>query len=168
MTRFMTDAERNFFRLAYLCAKTLSDDPHTQNGAVLVSPEGNVLGKGANQFPAGVKVIAERQERPLKYDFMVHAEQAAILAAARFGQPTIGATLYCPWAACMACARFIIHAGIVRVITHAEMHRKTPERWQTEIERAVDLFAEAGVEYTQVKGGVGGVCVLFDEKEWSP
>ena len=41
-----------------------------------------------------------------------HAEQNAIIQAARFGVALEGATLYCKMTPCYACAKMIINAGI--------------------------------------------------------
>ena len=44
-----------------------------------------------------------------------HAEENAILYAARAGVSTLSATLYCTHSPCLRCARMIVQAGIQRV-----------------------------------------------------
>lgn len=46
----------------------------------------------------------------------VHAEQNALIQAARTGVPLEGATVYCKMTPCYVCAKLIINAGIVRVV----------------------------------------------------
>ncbi|MBQ7368884.1 MAG: cytidine deaminase, partial [Clostridia bacterium] len=48
--------------------------------------------------------------------FAVHAEQNAIIQAARHGVNIQGATLYCTHQPCVICAKMIINAGISRVV----------------------------------------------------
>ena len=67
-----------------------------------------------------------------------HAEQNAIVQAARFGISTEGATLYCKMTPCYTCAKMIINAGIKRVVAENYYHGGA---------RAADIFKEAGVEY---------------------
>jgi dCMP deaminase len=134
-------------RAAVEMAKTASNDPHTQNGAILLAFEADraVTVGAANSLPPGVASVADRFERPLKYSFVEHAERGAIYAAARAGLKTAGATLYCPWFACADCARAIICAGITTVVGHVVPRQVTPERWQEPIRIADQMLAEAGV-----------------------
>ncbi len=47
---------------------------------------------------------------------MVHAEMDALLACARLGTSTLGATLYCTTFPCHNCAKHIVAAGLERVV----------------------------------------------------
>ena len=67
-----------------------------------------------------------------------HAEQNAIVQAARFGASTEGSTLYCKMTPCYACAKMIINAGIKKVIACKDYHAG---------DRAKEVFKEAGVIY---------------------
>ena len=67
-----------------------------------------------------------------------HAEQNAIVHAARFGASLLGSTLYCQMTPCYACAKMIINAGIVRVVARKDYHAG---------ERSKEILAEAGVAY---------------------
>jgi len=51
-----------------------------------------------------------------------HAEQNAIVQAAKLGVPIEGATLYCKMTPCATCAKMIINAGIVRVVCEKRYH----------------------------------------------
>ena len=67
-----------------------------------------------------------------------HAETNAIVQAARFGISTEGSTLYCMMTPCYACAKNIINAGLVRVVSEKDYHGGTQSK---------KIFKEAGVKY---------------------
>ncbi len=119
-----------------------------------------------NGFPAGVERTPERLERPAKYAYMEHAERGAIYRAARIGTPTAGATLYCPWFACVDCARAIIVAGIREVVGHVLPRSKTPERWRESIATAEGMLREARVGMRWLAEPLG-VTIRFDGEEMS-
>jgi dCMP deaminase len=145
-----------------------SPDPSTQNGAVLVNSKGLIVSEACNDFPMGVKSTLERWERPLKYQFVCHAEAAAIYMAAKHGVKTNGLTMVCQWAACARCAISIIQAGIVRLVTHKQAHERSPEMWKKEIEVAFTMFKEVGVEVVFYDGVVGGPEVRHSGHIWKP
>lgn len=51
-----------------------------------------------------------------------HAEQNAIIQAARLGISIDGATVYCKMTPCYVCAKMIINAGIKRVVATKDYH----------------------------------------------
>lgn len=157
----------HWLREAYRFASRHSDDPVTWNGAILL-PDSGFPVFGTNRLPTGTSRLPERLERPAKYDFIVHAEQDAIFQAAVKGVSTRGATLFCPWAPCTACARAIIQAELSHLVAHKQMHEKTPERWAADIERAVTLLREAGIEYVQWDGVLGNCTHKFNGEFWNP
>ena len=67
-----------------------------------------------------------------------HAEQNAIVQAAKFGTSTNGATLYCKMSPCYVCAKMIINAGIKRVVAMKDYHGGA---------RGKEVFKEAGVQF---------------------
>ncbi len=66
-----------------------------------------------------------------------HAEQNAIIQAARFGIPIEGSTIYCKMTPCYTCAKMIINAGIVRVVCEKDYHDAGDTK---------KVFGEAGIE----------------------
>jgi len=52
----------------------------------------------------------------------LHAEQNAIIQAAKFGIALDGATLYCKMTPCRTCAMIIINSGIKRVVCEKRYH----------------------------------------------
>lgn len=117
---------------------TWSSDRHTKVGCVITGPNEEVLSLGYNGFPRGAHDdFTERYERPLKYFFMVHSEENAILNAVRHGVCLKGSTLYTTLFPCENCAKSIIQAGIHTVVSTTE-HRDN-------FEEVKALFYECGV-----------------------
>lgn len=145
-----------------------SRDPSTQNGAIIVSPSDSYIAGAANNFPHGVLELPERMVRPKKYLYIGHAEENAIQQAALKGISTEGATMYSPWAACNVCARLIISAGIIRVFAHKEAMEKQHTQWNESIAAAIEMFTEAGVEYTLLSHVFGNLTMRFNTEEWHP
>ncbi|KKS96251.1 MAG: Deoxycytidylate deaminase [Microgenomates group bacterium GW2011_GWC1_43_13] len=85
-----SEMSKEYLRQAYEFAAKNSTDRSTQNGAILVDGSGRVVAWGTNCFPKGVVESPERLERPAKYLYVVHAEHASILYAARNGVKTEG------------------------------------------------------------------------------
>ncbi len=115
-------------------------------GAVIVRDK-RILTTGYNGAPAGVKSCVERGEclrrkkniasgTMQEVCYAVHAEQNAIIQAAKLGVSLEGATLYCTHQPCVICARMIINSGVKKVY----YKHGYPDAF------ALELFAEAGVE----------------------
>ncbi|MBI5728916.1 MAG: cytidine/deoxycytidylate deaminase family protein [Candidatus Magasanikbacteria bacterium] len=66
-----------------------------------------------------------------------HAEQNAIVQAARVGVSIEGATCYCKMTPCAACAKMMVNAGIKRVVCEKQYHAAA----DTEA-----MFKELGIE----------------------
>ena len=97
-----------------------------QIGAVIVRNK-RIITTGYNGAPAGVESCAERGEclrRKLNIPsgtqhelcYAIHAEQNAIIQAAKLGISIEGATLYCTHQPCVICAKMIVNSGIAKVI----------------------------------------------------
>lgn len=158
---------KEFLRLAYLEALK-SRDLSTQNGAVIVNPAGRIIARGANNFPLGVQETEMRLQRPAKYKYVIHAEDSAILSAARFGETTLGATMYSPWAACETCAQAIINSGILKVVVHEEAIAQSHGQWPEAIKIALEMFEEAGVSYVLFSAQFGDLELRFNGNTWRP
>lgn len=114
-------------------------------GAVIVKDK-RVMTTGYNGAPAGVSTCVERGECLRKklgipsgtrheMCYAVHAEQNAIIQAAKLGVNIDGSTLYCTHQPCILCAKMIVNAGIMRVVYHSGY----PDDF------ALDIFKEARV-----------------------
>ncbi len=97
-----------------------------QVGAVIVK-EKRIMTTGYNGAPAGVNTCVERGEclreklnipsgTHAETCYAAHAEQNAIIQAAREGISLKGCVLYCTHQPCVVCAKMIINAGIKEVI----------------------------------------------------
>ena len=97
-----------------------------QVGAVIAKDK-RILTTGYNGASSGIKSCKERGEclrRKLNIPsgtqhelcYATHAEQNAIIQAARMGESIVGATLYCTHQPCTICAKMIINSGISRIV----------------------------------------------------
>ena len=95
-------------------------------GAVIVKNK-RIVTTGYNGAPAGIKTCVERGEclrkklgipSGTKHEicYAIHAEQNAIIQAAKLGSSIDGATLYCTHQPCVICAKMIVNSGITRVV----------------------------------------------------
>ncbi len=147
-------------RQAYEHGKN-SPDPSTKNGSLLFDEKcGDVRVIGFNHFANGVLETEERWQRPLKYNYIVHAEVDVIAIAANVGVMTNGLTMVCPWAACSRCAGPMIQAGIKKLVTHKQAHDCSHGDWANEIILAFGMFKEARLEVVMYDGLVGVSGVL--------
>ncbi len=113
-----------FKRLSKIIAER-STCIHRKVGAVIVKDK-RILATGYNQPPSGFPHcdqigcirddlnIPSGKNQELCYG--LHAEQNALMQAAKFGISTDGATIYVTHKPCSVCARLIINSGIKRVV----------------------------------------------------
>ena len=121
-----------------------SKDPSTQVGCVVVGPDREIRSTGFNGFPRGIEdSIARLENRELKYPLICHAEENAIMHAARIGISLNGCTAYVTRPPCSRCARSLIQAGVDEVVYPAES--EIPERWGDDFEIATSMMNEAGL-----------------------
>jgi len=96
-----------------------------QVGAVLVKDK-NILATGYNGAPSGVAhcldvgCLREKMGVPSgeRHELCrgLHAEQNAIIQAAKHGTNIDDSTLYCTTMPCIICSKMIINAGIRRIV----------------------------------------------------
>ena len=117
-----------------------------QVGAIIVRDK-RILTTGYNGAPAGVESCKDRGEclreklgiasgTRQEMCYAVHAEQNAIMQAAKLGITLEGATLYCTHQPCSMCTRLIINCGIERVV----YEKGYPDEF------SLELFSEAGIK----------------------
>jgi len=121
-----------------------SNDPSTWNAAMLVSESGHTV-QGFNHIPYRTSQQVSAMGRDSKIQQIVHAEEGAIIEAARNGVSTRNATLYGLWVACPHCANVIVASGVRRVIGSDLLHRMTPPRWQSMVSAGIGKMVEAGI-----------------------
>lgn len=153
--------DRHFIMLAIQNA-SMSKDPSTQVGAVIVGPDREVRSMGFNGFPRGIADTEERlNDRDKKLDLIVHGEMNAVLNAARIGVSVKDCVLYLAavdptgmvWggAPCVRCTVEIIQAGIKEIV--APPFKTTPSRWKESVEQSRALLKEASVLLREVELG---------------
>lgn len=126
-----------------------SKDPSTQVGCVVVGPDREIRSTGFNGFPRGIDDSDERlSDRELKYPFICHAEENAIMHAARIGVSLKDCSAYVTWPPCTRCARSLIQAGVRTVYYPAGL--EIPERWRSDFDISTQMFLEAQVEIRTV------------------
>lgn len=125
--------------------KTRSTCLRRQVGAVIVKDH-RIITTGYNGAPAGLRhcteIGCERQRLGVpsgeRHELCraLHAEQNAIIQAAKLGVSTEGATIYITLQPCVICAKMLINAGIERIV-----HKGTyPD------ELSKKMLEEAGIE----------------------
>lgn len=128
--------------------KLKSKDKSTQIGVVIVGQDMEIISTGYNSFPRGLNDnVPERQERPEKYYFMVHAETNSIVNAARIGVSVKGSTMYMTCGLpCCDCSKAIINAGIKKIICKSGNNDVVGDIWKEHKKRSIIMFKECGVE----------------------
>ena len=160
--------DATLLHLVYAYAAQFSDDPSTQNAAVLVKNHIPYVATFAvNSLPQHIADTPQRWERPHKYAVVEHAERNAIYQAARHGIRTKGLTMICPWAACADCARGIIQSGITRLVIHQKAFLEDA-RWTDSVHIGHQLLAEAGITITYYDGDIGCHPIRRDGTLWQP
>ena len=135
--------DRRFIDLA-LHISGWSKDPSTKVGCVVVGEDREIRSTGFNGFPRGIEDSMERlEDRELKYPLICHAEENAIMHAARIGISLKDCTAYVTWPPCTRCARSLIQAGVIEVVYPGDI--EIPDRWIEDFERSSSMMKEAGV-----------------------
>ncbi len=128
-----------------------------QVGALLVKDK-NILATGYNGAPSGIVhcldagCLREKLGIPSgeRHELCrgLHAEQNAIIQAAKHGTNIENATLYCTTMPCIICSKMIINAGISRIV-YAEGYSD---------QLAMEMIAESGImmERFQTRASCGG------------
>jgi dCMP deaminase len=129
--------------------KTRSTCVRRQVGAIVVK-ENRILTTGYNGAPSGCKHCEEvgciRQELGIpsgqRHELCraLHAEQNAIIQAAKYGINIDGACIYVTTQPCVICAKMIINSGIKRMIYRGDY----PD------ELAMQLLDEANIEVVRL------------------
>lgn len=151
----MNKWDERFMGLAETVAEWSSCfQPNRHVGAVIVKDK-RILTTGYNGAPAGIKSCAERCEclrrtrniasgTMQEVCYAVHAEQNAIIQAAKLGVSLEGATMYVTHQPCVICTRMIINSGVKRVV----YKNGYPDEF------ALELFSQSDVElikYSELK-----------------
>lgn len=142
--------DQYFMDITHLVA-TRSSCLRRQVGAILVKDR-NILATGYNGVPTGISHCSSVGCLRAKLNVPsgerhelcrgLHAEQNAIIQAAKHGTTIDGAVLYCTTMPCVICTKMIINAGITKVIYS--------EGYADELAR--EMLSESGIEIVRFEG----------------
>jgi dCMP deaminase len=145
LPQHVEDWEDYFLWMAAVVS-TKSKDPRCRVGAVITSPDNVVLSTGFNGLARGVyddeKILANADE---KLKVICHAEQNAILNAARIGVALKGATIFVTKFPCLACCNAIVQVGIKRIYTH-DKHFWGDDPFDKDHTRKQDILKQVGIK----------------------
>ena len=140
--------DQYFIDITHLVA-TRSTCLRRQVGALLVKDR-NILATGYNGTPSGIThcedvgCLRDRLQVPSgeRHELCrgLHAEQNAIIQAARHGVNIDGATLYCTTMPCIICTKMLINAGIRRIVYEEGYADQLAREMVAEAQIAVDQF----------------------------
>lgn len=148
------DWDRYFLDLCEAVSKRATCD-RGKAGCVIVKDK-RIMTTGYVGAPAGLphcdevghdmrKVFDEKGNVSQHCVRTLHAEQNAIIQAAKFGIPLDGSTLYCKMTPCRTCAMMIINSGIKRVVCEKRYHAD---------KETIELFKLAGVKLDVMSNAV--------------
>jgi len=152
-TRNRQKWDARFMEIARTVAQWSSCFQENRQVGAVVARDKRILTTGYNGAGSGVTSCKERCkcmrhemgiESGTRHEicYAVHAEQNAIIQAARIGVSIEGATIYCTHQPCVICSKIIINSGIKRVV-YCEDY---PDKF------SVQLCREAGVELVKFGG----------------
>ncbi len=139
--------DKRFMEMAGVIASWASCYKQNRKIGCVIVKNKRIMTTGYNGAPAGVKTCVERGEclreklgipsgTQHEICYATHAEQNAIIQAAKLGVSIDGATLYCTHQPCTICTKMIINAGIKKIIYK--------EGYPDEF--ALKIMDEAGIE----------------------
>ena len=119
--------DHRFMKMTYTIAEWSSCFRAGRSIGCVIVRDKRIMTTGYNGAPAGIRTCREKGEclrdklgiasgTRMETCYAVHAEQNAIIQAARLGSSIDGATLYCTHQPCVLCAKMIVNAGIRRVV----------------------------------------------------
>ena len=130
---------------------SMSPCPRGRVGAFVIDNRNNPISAGFNGPPRGSRgsqcggTVCDRTDQGIKSGTQTevgchHAEQNALMNAVNKGVSVAGCTLVITTSPCLACARLIHHAGILRVICQRSESYTRGIRYLLENKVEVKLF----------------------------
>ena len=153
-----------FMELAFVIARR-STCHNRKVGAIIVL-EKRIMTTGYNGAPSGVENCLDRgfclrrklgipSGEKLELCRGSHAEENAIVQAAKFGISIAGSAVYCTTQPCLICSKMIINAGIKKVIYKGSYPH----------DMSLEMFNEVGIELVQYDKPIGNI--IIDEDDFS-
>ena len=127
MTKVFDKWDKRFMEMAEFVSTWSSCARAGRSVGAVVVRDRRVLTTGYNGAPAGIVSCKEKgycmrdklgipSGTQHEKCYAVHAEQNAIVQAAKMGVSLLGATLYCTHQPCTICSKIIINSGISDII----------------------------------------------------
>lgn len=143
----MNKWDERFMNLAETVAEWSSCFQSNRHVGAVIVKDKRILTTGYNGAPSGIESCAERGEclrrtrniasgTMQEVCYAVHAEQNAIIQAAKLGIGLEGSIMYVTHQPCVICTRMIINSGVKKVV----YKNGYPDEF------ALQLFALSGVE----------------------
>ena len=154
------DWDKIFMSQALLMALK-SKDRRTKIGALCVGKGHELVSGGFNGIPRGCSEKEERQVKPLKPYWYVHAERNAIYNAARIGAKLQDTIMYCNVYPCPDCAQGIIQVGIKEIIIYRNPNTMGEELKETS-GISHEMLAEAGVKIRNFNDVISKIYTVYD------
>jgi len=164
------DWPQYFMTIAYVVAMK-SKDPSTKLGAIIVGEDNEIRSTGYNGIPRGIEdKEVLYTDKSYKYLIENHAEENAILNAARIGVSVKNCTMYVPWFPCVNCARLIIQAGISSIVYHRQFPGNSAEcfdHWKKSMKLSRDIITNSSVRLEEYDGAISlPSSILYMGKIW--
>ena len=144
------DWNEYFMQITQLVA-TRSTCMRRKVGALLVKDK-NIMATGYNGVPSGIThcdvtgCLRDQLNVPSgeRHELCrgLHAEQNAIIQAAKHGGNISGSILYCTDSPCIICSKMLINAGVIEVI----FGRGYPDTL------SLEMLSEAGIKFHHYEG----------------
>lgn len=101
----------------------LSPDMETKVGAIMLSSDSRIIASSLNGFLRGAPDDDLPAVRPVKYEFIQHAERNLIYNCAYEGIRTKDTTIICTLSPCLECLRACFQAGVKTIIFNKLYHK---------------------------------------------
>jgi len=138
------DKIKKFYSLASFQADLFSKDPSKKVCALFIAPESlQILSAGYNGLPRKLNETEDRWSKPLKYNYVVHAEKNGIYNACRNGVSLKGSICVVTFFPCNECSKSLIQVGIDTLIS-PEPDFKHPKYGES-FKYSIEMLSEVGI-----------------------
>ena len=143
-----------FLKEANYKANLFSKDPKRKVGAIILEKDTFIqLSCGYNGLPRGLKETKKRWNKDNKKYYVIHAEQNAIIHAAKTNININNSILICNRFPCHNCALSIVQAGIKTIVT-IDPWENVSKNWEKSFKISEEIFKELKIK-----------IIKFDEKD---
>jgi dCMP deaminase len=143
-----------FLKEADYKANLFSKDPKRKVGAIILEKDTFIqLSCGYNGLPRGLKETKKRWNKDNKQYYVIHAEQNAIIHAAKTNISVNDAILVCNRFPCHNCALSAVQAGIKTIVT-IDPGNNVSKNWEKSFKISEEIFKELNIK-----------IIKFDEKD---